>query len=123
MPKSKGLGDTIAKITKATGIEKLVDKINDTLGTECNCSRRQELLNQLVPYKDTTPHDSPKIEQNINDFAQGTYIFNNALVLTIGGVINTYKLGDVLYIEDTNPSYNDLKMLYSIGIISKYEPV
>jgi hypothetical protein len=33
---SKGLGDTIEKITKATGIKKLVDK----LPGKCNCEKK-----------------------------------------------------------------------------------
>jgi len=36
--KNKGLGDTIASITKATGIDKLV-------GEDCGCKQRQEMLN------------------------------------------------------------------------------
>jgi hypothetical protein len=45
--KSKGLGDTIAKITKATGIKAVVDKLFD----DCGCDARQELLNKMFPYK------------------------------------------------------------------------
>ena len=45
--KSKGLGDTIEKITKATGIKKLVDK----LPGKCNCENRKEMLNKAFPYK------------------------------------------------------------------------
>ena len=38
--KSKGLGDTVAKMTKAVGIK------------PCEpCKRRQEKLNRLLPYK------------------------------------------------------------------------
>lgn len=39
---SRGLGDTVAKITKAVGIKQ-------TPG--CGCAKRQEALNKLVPYK------------------------------------------------------------------------
>ena len=45
--KSKGLGDTVAKITKATGIDKLVHKV---VGEDCGCEDRQEALNKMVPY-------------------------------------------------------------------------
>jgi hypothetical protein len=45
--KSKGLGDTIEKITKATGIKKLVDK----LPGDCGCANRKEMLNKAFPYK------------------------------------------------------------------------
>ena len=48
--KSKGLGDTIAKITKATGIKKVVDKVAKAAGKDCNCGKRQDTLNRLFPY-------------------------------------------------------------------------
>lgn len=46
--KSKGLGDTIAKITKATGIEKLVKFI---AGEDCGCDERKEILNKKFNYR------------------------------------------------------------------------
>jgi len=45
--KSKGLGDDIAKFTKATGIDKVVKAI----APDCGCDKRQELLNKKVQYK------------------------------------------------------------------------
>ena len=52
MEKSKGLGDTIQKITKATGINKMVNAINDARGVkDCGCKKRQASLNKLFPYK------------------------------------------------------------------------
>jgi len=48
--KSKGLGDTIAKITKATGIKKVVDTVAKATGKDCGCNKRQENLNRLFPY-------------------------------------------------------------------------
>ena len=45
--KSKGLGDDIAKFTKATGIDKIVKAI----APDCGCDERQELLNKKVQYK------------------------------------------------------------------------
>ena len=44
---SKGLGDTIAKITKATGIDKVAKKV---LGDVCGCDKRKEALNKMFPY-------------------------------------------------------------------------
>ena len=44
---SKGLGDTIEKITKATGIKTIVDK----LPGDCGCNKRKESLNKAFPYK------------------------------------------------------------------------
>lgn len=48
---SLGLGDTIAKLTHATGLDKLAERAAHVLGAEdCGCARRRERLNQLVPY-------------------------------------------------------------------------
>lgn len=49
--KSRGLGDTIEKITKATGIKAVVDKISEVTGVDCGCQARKEALNDLIPYK------------------------------------------------------------------------
>lgn len=49
--KSQGLGDTIEKITKATGIKTVVDKVSDGLNIPCGCQQRKEKLNKLIPYK------------------------------------------------------------------------
>lgn len=49
--KSKGFGDTVAKITKATGIKKVVDKVAAATGKDCGCSKRQDTLNRVFPYK------------------------------------------------------------------------
>tara|TARA_R100001015_G_C4604256_1_gene159252 strand:+ start:1011 stop:1208 length:198 start_codon:yes stop_codon:yes gene_type:complete len=46
----RGLGDTVARFTKATGIRKAVDVISDGLNIPCGCEARQEALNNLVPY-------------------------------------------------------------------------
>jgi len=44
----KGFGDTVAKITKATGIEKLVKFI---AGEDCGCDERKEILNKKFNYR------------------------------------------------------------------------
>jgi hypothetical protein len=48
--KSVGLGDTIAKITHATGMDKLAELYTKITGRDCGCTSRQEALNKLVPY-------------------------------------------------------------------------
>lgn len=45
--KAQGLGDTIAQITEATGIDKLVKFI---AGEDCGCEERKQKLNDLFPY-------------------------------------------------------------------------
>ena len=48
--KSKGLGDSIEKFTKATGIKKVVNKVAKAIGKDCGCNERKETLNRLFPY-------------------------------------------------------------------------
>jgi len=48
--KSKGLGDSIEKITKATGIKKVVNKVSEVIGKDCGCDKRKNTLNRLFPY-------------------------------------------------------------------------
>lgn len=43
----KGLGDTVEKITEATGIKKAVKWI---FGEDCGCEERKEWLNKKFPY-------------------------------------------------------------------------
>ena len=49
--KSEGLGDTVAKITKATGIKKVVDTVFQKLEKSCGCDDRKISLNKLFPYQ------------------------------------------------------------------------
>ena len=49
--KSIGLGDTIEKITKATGIKTIVDAVSKATGKDCGCNKRKENLNNKFPYK------------------------------------------------------------------------
>ena len=49
--RSRGLGDTIEKITRATGIKKVVDKVSKDTGKDCGCNKRKEALNKAFPYK------------------------------------------------------------------------
>jgi len=46
--KPKGLGDTVEKVTEATGIKKVIHWI---AGEDCGCEERKEKLNKLFPYR------------------------------------------------------------------------
>ena len=48
--KSRGLGDTIEKFTKATGIKKVVDTVAKATGKDCGCNKRKDALNRAFPY-------------------------------------------------------------------------
>ena len=48
MVKSKGLGDSVEKVLKATGIDKVAKKV---LGDDCGCEeRKKQKLNKMFPY-------------------------------------------------------------------------
>ena len=49
--KSEGLGDTIEKITEATGIKAAVDWFSEATGIDCGCDTRKKILNEILPYK------------------------------------------------------------------------
>tara|TARA_R110002012_G_C11238438_1_gene565047 strand:- start:323 stop:502 length:180 start_codon:yes stop_codon:yes gene_type:complete len=57
MNESKGLGDSIEKFTKATGIKSLteiaMDSANRVFNTkkDCGCRKRKQWLNDRFPYK------------------------------------------------------------------------
>ena len=53
--KSKGLGDTIEKFTKVTGVKSFTDILarNGVFGEkkDCGCNKRKDKLNKVFPYK------------------------------------------------------------------------
>ena len=48
--RSRGLGDTVEKFTKATGIKTVVDKVAKAAGKDCGCGARRDTLNRMFPY-------------------------------------------------------------------------
>jgi hypothetical protein len=50
--KSRGIGDSIEKITRATGLKSLTEIATSAMGIEdCGCDKRKEWLNNQFPYK------------------------------------------------------------------------
>jgi hypothetical protein len=47
---SKGLGDTIEKLTTVTGVKKVVETVAKAVGKDCGCKKRQDTLNRVFPY-------------------------------------------------------------------------
>ena len=62
--KDKGLGDTIERFTKATGIKKMVDKVSGE--KDCGCNKRKNKLNDMFPYSNQKKNS----EDDINDFSK-----------------------------------------------------
>ena len=50
--KSQGLGDSVEKFTKATGIKTLTEIASKAVGQkDCGCNKRKAWLNKQFPYK------------------------------------------------------------------------
>ena len=71
MTKSKGLGDSVEKVFKATGIDKVAKKV---LGDDCGCEKRKELLNKAFPYNSVRQftEDEIKIYEDVMNRTKGT---------------------------------------------------
>ena len=65
---SKGLGDSIEKALKATGIDKVAKKI---LGDDCGCEERKKKLNQMFPYARPFTEDELSKYQSVLPRIQG----------------------------------------------------
>ena len=59
---SKGLGDSIEKALKATGIDKVAKKV---LGDDCGCEERKQKLNKLFPYARPFTEDELSIYESV----------------------------------------------------------
>tara|TARA_B100001564_G_C20425375_1_gene572041 strand:- start:428 stop:730 length:303 start_codon:yes stop_codon:yes gene_type:complete len=46
----KGLGDTVERFTKTTGIKKVVQAVSKATGKDCGCNERKNKLNNMFPY-------------------------------------------------------------------------
>lgn len=51
VPPSEGLGDTVEKITRATGIKKAAKWFEKATGKDCGCEERRAKLNSLIRYR------------------------------------------------------------------------
>jgi hypothetical protein len=49
--KTEGLGDTIEKVTTATGIKAAVDWFSEQTGIDCGCDARKQKLNAIFRYR------------------------------------------------------------------------
>lgn len=111
--KSKGLGDTIEKITEFTGIKKLVDSLND--GDCSPCQRRKEILNNIFPYD----IPNPEIIPNEDELIEGIYVFTRNASTNINNDSILYKSGMKIKISKNDPLYNMFQSFYKTGILTK----
>jgi hypothetical protein len=59
---STGLGDSVEKLFKATGVDKVAKFI---LGEDCGCDGRRDALNKAFPYKKKEPKCLTEDEYNL----------------------------------------------------------
>ena len=64
---SRGLGDTIEKITEATGIKSVVNLL---FGEDCGCEKRKQFLNTIFPYEVECLNEQEYNYLNIIDFTK-----------------------------------------------------
>ena len=51
LTESVGLGDVVEKITKVTGVKKVVEAISKKLDKDCGCDKRKETLNKIPIFR------------------------------------------------------------------------
>ena len=98
MTKSKGLGDTIAKITKATGIDKVAKKV---LGDDCGCEERKEKLNKMFPYA------------NVRQFTEDEMSIYESVLPRIKGTVSGQDQATLVKLY--NKAFNSNKKTSSCG--------
>ena len=85
---SKGLGDTIEKVLKKTGIKKVAELFTD--GKDCNCDKRKEKLNKIFPYKRQPKRCMTEIQYNQYNEYRNTRTLNVWGEKEINLLIETY---------------------------------
>ena len=99
--KSKGLGDSIAKLTHALGIDKIAERIAHALGKEdCGCDRRRKKLNEVISYVDVPKEYYIFTEPKLFEVLDCTTVEET-----------TYQTGEKILIDPSRPIYYQLKSL------------
>jgi hypothetical protein len=115
---SRGLGDTIAKITHYTGISKAVEVVTEALGIEdCGCDRRREELNGQYSYESTSPPIyNPS---NFSPSEAGIYEVLHHINASKEG--KTFELipGDKVLINEEHLLYSDWPYYILVGAVKK----
>ena len=119
--KSKGLGDSIAKITHATGLDKVADTVAKAAGAEdCGCNKRRKTLNELFPYTKKTKIKKPHINTKPLDKIIGKYEVLQKISCTLPQLGETiFNKGSILLIDKEHPLYKDIPFYYKNNVIKK----
>ena len=120
--KSEGLGDTIAKFTHLTGIDKAVETVVKIAGKEdCGCNKRRKTLNELFPYtKENLQHTGSIISPPPLDKKEGRYLVLEEIHTNISDIGEfVFSKGTELLVDSNHPLYNDIEFYYKKQIIKK----
>ena len=114
--KSKGFGDTIAKFTHATGLDKAADAIARAMGKDdCGCNKRRKTLNEILPYKDNSVTNTEELKT-----IDGNYEVLQEIHCTLPEIGKTVlNKGTILTVSKNHPLYNDIPFYYKIKSIKK----
>jgi len=110
--RSSGVGDTVEKITKATGIDKLAKW---ALGEDCGCDDRKKTLNHIFPY------------QKPNCLTESEYNYLNELFSKPKNTVSSKVQAEILQIF--NRVFNERREMTSCsscflnGVYSKLERI
>ena len=83
----KGLGDTVERLTKITGIKNIVDKVSEFTGKDCGCAKRKKLLNEMFSYNSLDTKDKQKIDDLIYMEREKKYLYFNKVSVNHNGGI------------------------------------
>jgi len=114
--KSKGFGDTIAKVTHATGLDKVADSIAKAMGKDdCGCNKRRKTLNEILPYKNNSVSNTEELKT-----IDGNYEVLQEIHCTLPEIGKTVlNKGTILTVNKNHPLYNDIPFYYKKNIIKK----
>ena len=114
--KSKGFGDTIAKVTHATGLDKAADAIAKAMGKDdCGCNKRRKTLNEILPYKDNSVLNTEELKT-----IDGNYEVLQEIHCTLPEIGKTVlNKGTILTVNKNHPLYKDIPFYFKKNIIKK----
>jgi len=111
----KGLGDTVEKITKATGIKKAVETF--TNGKDCGCDDRKEKLNKMFSYQKPNCLTEPEFDYLKDFFNKANNKVNiktqQELLKIYNRVFNDKKVASGCDSCFINGVYNKLESVYN----------
>jgi hypothetical protein len=118
---SKGLGDTIAKFTHATGLDKVAEATAKMAGLEdCGCNKRRRTLNEIFPYTSTSKTTGSVIPPAPLDEIAGNYLVLEEIHTTLPNIgAFTFNKGTKLLVNKDHPLYKDIPYYYEKNIVKK----